>query len=103
MPTLECLEERSRRILDRLDDLDERWQENYRAIQEALEKGNQKLVSRIDAVEKDVEAIKLKQAEADGKRSVALWLGSTILVVIGALANMLFVWFVGPHGPLTPK
>lgn len=93
MPTIECLDERTRQILDRIEDMDERLTKRF---DDTVKTTN----TRIALLESSVEKIKIDTAEANGKRTVAVWVGGMALALLGAVGNMILVWLVGPKGPL---
>lgn len=93
MPTLECLDERSKQTLSRLEDLDERLMRRFDSFEEGIGK-------RISAIEADVAQIKQERAREDGQKTVTLWVGGAVLAMLGAIGNMILVWILGPKGPL---
>ena len=97
MPTLECLDERSRAILARLDDMSEHFDANFKELRAASE-------ARLRAVEEDVYKLKLQRASDEGKQAVAIWIGGVALTalaaIFGAVGNIIYTWVIGPHGPL---
>lgn len=97
MPTLECLDERSRAILARLDDMSEHFDANFKELRAESS-------TRLRAIEEDVYELKLRMASDDGKRAAAVWIGGVALTalaaIFGAVGNILYTWIIGPHGPL---
>jgi hypothetical protein len=93
MPTLECLDERSKQILDRLKDMDDRIAQRLDSFEEGVGK-------RLSKVEEDLASIKQERAREDGQKTVTLWVGGAVLAMLGAIGNMLLVWILGPKGPL---
>jgi hypothetical protein len=93
MPTLECLDERSKQTLDRLNDLSEQLMRRFDSFEAGVGK-------RLSALESDVAVIKQERAREDGQKTVTLWVGGAVLAMLGAIGNMLLVWILGPKGPL---
>ena len=93
MPNLECLDERTKQILSRIDDMDERITRQFDAFQEGAH-------ARMVALEREIAAIKLSDARAEGQKTVTLWVGGLVLAIVGGIGNMLIVWVLGPKGPL---
>jgi hypothetical protein len=93
MPNLECLDERTKQILSRIDDMDLRITRRFDTFEDGARE-------RMVALEKEVSAIKISDARAEGQKTVTLWVGGLVLAVIGAIGNMLLVWLLGPKGPL---
>jgi hypothetical protein len=93
MPTLECLDERSKQILDRLKDMDDRIAQRLASFEEGVGK-------RLSKVEEDLASIKQERAREDGQKTVTLWVGGAVLAMLGAIGNMILVWILGPKGPL---
>lgn len=90
MPTLECLDERSVLILRRLEE-----------IKTDLEVRGEKLDKQLIALEQRVSKIELDLAGENGKKSVLVWVGGVVFALLGAIANMIWVWLAGPKGPLS--
>ena len=93
MPNLECLDERTKQILSRIDDMDLRITRRFDTFEEGAHE-------RMAALEKEVASIKISDARAEGQKTVTLWVGGLVLAVVGAIGNMLLVWVLGPKGPL---
>lgn len=93
MPTLECLDERSKQILSRIDDMDLRINRRFDSFEEGVGE-------RLKALEADIAIIKQENAREDGKKTVSLWVGGMVLAMLGAIGNMVLVWLLGPKGPL---
>ena len=101
MPTLECLDERSKAILDRLEQIDEKFSENFRDFRSTIEERNKIIDRRIDAVEADMLALKIQRAEEGGKRSMLVWMGGIALTafasIFGAIGNAVYSWVIRTH------
>ena len=93
MPNLECLDERTKQILSRIDDMDLRMSRRFDTFDETVG-------ARLSALDKDVAEIKISAAREDGQKTVTLWVGGLVLAIVGAIGNMLLVWILGPKGPL---
>lgn len=93
MPTLECLDERTKLILDRISSMDAKVTKRFDEFDSAFNE-------RLTRLEDDVDAIKLSSAREDGQKSVTLWVGGLVLAMLGAIGNMILVWLLGPKGPL---
>jgi hypothetical protein len=93
VPNLEYLDERTKQILSRLDDMDLRITRRFDAFDETVG-------ARLSELDKDVSEIKISAAREDGQKSVTLWVGGLVLAIVGAIGNMLLVWILGPRGPL---
>lgn len=98
MPTLECLDERTRAILTRLDQMDEKFSENFHSFRLAIEDRNKIIDKRLDEVEDEILKLKLQHAEESGKKSVMIWLGTVALTavasILGAVGNAVYNWWV---------
>jgi hypothetical protein len=100
MPTLECLDERSRLILERLNEIDERFVKGLGEVKFCVEERNRLLESRIESIENDIIQIKLQHAEENGKKSVFVWVGGIALTalasILGAVGNAVYSWIIRP-------
>ena len=105
MPTLECLDERSRAILQKLEEMDDRYSATHAEFRSSMQTVNKELTDRISKVEKDIAQMLLDDAHESGKKQGALWAGGIALAafsaVFGAVGNVLYTWFIGPNGPLS--
>ena len=93
MPNFECLDERTKQILSRIDDMDLRITRRFDTFEDGARE-------RMAALEKEVASIKISDAREEGQKTVTLWVGGLVLAIIGAIGNMLLVWLLGPKGPL---
>ena len=82
MPNLECLDERTKQILSRIDDMNLRMTRRFDAFEEGVHE-------RMTVLEKEVASIRISDARAEGQKTVTLWVGGLVLAVIGAIGNML--------------
>ena len=94
MPTLECLDERSRLILERINEMDAKVSEAFRDFRFAIEERNKLIEKRIDVVEADIEAIKIHQAEERGKKTVMIWFMTAVASILGAVGNAVYNWWL---------
>lgn len=104
MPTLECLDERSKNILDRLDSIEGQIKESHRQFLLALEHRDAQLTTDITEIRRDVDVLKLQRVAEEGTRKGAVWAGGLALTafaaIVGAVGNTIWAWAIGPHGPL---
>jgi hypothetical protein len=104
MPTLECLDERSKTIIKTLDDLSDKISAQYADLRTYVADRDEKIDERLKSIEKDVQDLKLSRAEDNGKRSVLILIGgfalTAISAIFGAVGNILYQWLTGPNGPI---
>ena len=104
MPTLECLDERTRIVKETLDDLSDKLTEQYRDIRLCIDERDKRIDMKLKQIEEDIQDLKLTRAEDRGKRSILIVLGGLALTAIsaifGAVGNILYQWATGPHGPI---
>lgn len=98
MPTLECLDERSKAILARLEQLDDSISKRFDTFQFAIEERNKIIDQRLSEIEDDILQLKLQHAEEHGKKSMLIWLGGVTLTalasILGAVGNAVYSWWV---------
>lgn len=98
MPTLECLDERSRLILDGQERMDKRFTSSFHELRLCIEEQNRLTTKRIDDLQEDIEEIKLKMAEDQGKKSMLMWVGGIALTafasIFGAIGNAVYSWVI---------
>lgn len=104
MPTLECLDERTRIVKETLDNLSDKLTEQYRDIRFCIEERDRKIDAKLKEIEEDIEDLKLSRAKDEGKRSILIVIGgfalTAISAIFGAIGNILYTWLTGPHGPI---
>src|SRR5512135_875926 len=100
MPTLECLDERTQRVLDKLDEMYELFTANHRQLKEMYVRRETAVDDRLSEMDKEIQQLKLIIAREDGRKSITMWIGGTVIAMGGALANTFLIWFLGPNGPL---
>ena len=104
MPTLECLDERTKIVKETLDDLSKKLTEQYKDIRFCIDERDRRMDAQLEKIEKDIQDLKESRAEDRGKRSVLILLGGLALTAIsaifGAIGNILYQWLTGPHGPI---
>ena len=104
MPTLECLDERSRAIIKTLDDLSETLTVQYKEIRFCIDERDKRIDVKLRQIEADIQDLKLTRAEDKGKRSILIFIGGLALTAIsaifGAVGNILYQWLTGPSGPI---
>lgn len=90
MPTLECLDERTKAILAKLEDMDERYG-----------KVHGELWSYLHELRTDIANIKEANARESGKQQGIIWAGGLALgvfsAVCGVVGNFIYTWFTTPH------
>lgn len=97
MPDISCLDERTKAILERITEMDERLTGTFGKQFDAID-------ARLKELDLEVQKLKLQFAVEDGRKSVTMWVGGMVLAMLGAVANMLLLWLLGPNGPLhSPK
>lgn len=114
MPTIECLDERSKAILSSINELKANFERHHAEFKEALEDMSKALEARIESHERDTDrrlnvvtqdilAIKLEHENERGRRSVLIWAGGIMLsgfsAVAGAIGNLAYTWLIerGQH------
>lgn len=117
MPTLECLDERSRAILAKLEDMDEHYKATHNEFREAMRENYNGLATRFESLKVDVDArltkneedikqIKTDKAYDEGRRSGLMLAGGVALsgfsAVCGAIGNVLWQWATSSRGPIGP-
>ena len=104
MPTLECLDERSRTIIKTLDDLSDKISIQHQEIRAYIEERDKSIDAKLKEIIEDVQDLKLSRAEDRGKRSILIFIGGIALTAIsaifGAVGNILYQWLTGPSGPI---
>ena len=104
MPTLECLDERSRTIIKTLDDLSDKISIQHQEIRAYIEERDKSIDAKLKEIIGDVQDLKLSRAEDKGKRSILIFIGGIALTAIsaifGAVGNILYQWLTGPSGPI---
>ncbi len=104
MPTLECLDERSRSILEQLKQMTGHFDSSLNSVRESLDARDSSLEQRLEKLEADILAIKLFHAQEDGKRSIILWVGGIAFMALssmfGAVGNIIYTWMTKPGGIL---
>lgn len=102
MPTMECLEERTRIILKTLDDLGSKITLQHQEIRLYIEARDKEFSAKLKEIEEDIEDLKLTRAEDHGKRSMLIFMGGIALAAIsgifGAIGNILYQWATSAHG-----
>lgn len=104
MPTLECLDERTRIVKETLDDLSNQLRNQYKDIRFCIEERDRRIDAQMEKIEKDIQDLKETRAEDRGKRSILIFIGGLALTAIsaifGAIGNILYQWLTGPSGPI---
>ena len=104
MPTLECLDERTKLVKETLDRLSETLTVQYKDIRLCIDERDRRMDAQLEKIEKDIQDLKESRAEDRGKRSILIVLGGIALTAIsaifGAVGNILYQWLTGPHGPI---
>lgn len=104
MPTLECLDERSRTIIKTLDDLSDKISIQHQEIRAYIEERDRSLDAKLKEIIDDVQDLKLTRAKDEGKQSILILVGGVALTAIsaifGAIGNILYQWLTGPSGPI---
>jgi predicted nuclease with TOPRIM domain len=100
MPTLECLDERTRRILDAVEDMKSDFTARFDSVDSAFSLRLSKLEADIRETKKDVIEIKLASSKQEGQKGVVIFVGGIILALLGAIGNMVLLWLLGPNGLL---
>ncbi|MFA7308410.1 MAG: hypothetical protein WC026_17265 [Hyphomicrobium sp.] len=100
MPTLECLDERTKRILDALEEMKSDFTVRFDSVDAAFSQRLTKLESEIKETKKDVIEIKLASSKQEGQKGVFIFVGGLVLAMLGAVGNMILLWLLGPNGLL---
>jgi hypothetical protein len=104
MPTLECLDERTKLVKETLDGLSSTLTEQYRDIRFCIDERDKRIDAKLRQIEEDIQDLKLTRAEDKGKRSILILIGGLALTAIsaifGAVGNILYQWLTGPSGPM---
>ncbi len=100
MPTLECLDERTQRVLDKLEEMYELFTTNHRQLKDMYLRREASVDEKFSEIENKIHALELVIAKEDGRKSITMWLGGAVIAMGGALANTFLIWFLGPNGPL---
>lgn len=103
MPTLECLDERTKIVKETLDDLSEKLTEQYKDIRFCIDERDRRIDAKLKQIEEDIQDLKLSRAEDKGKRSILIAIGGLALTAIsaifGAVGNILYQWLTSA-GPI---
>ena len=104
MPTLECLDERTKIVKETLDDLSNKLTDQYKDIRLCINERDRRMDAQLTQIEEDIKDLKLSRAEDRGKRSILVFIGGIALTAIsaifGAVGNILYQWLTGPSGPI---
>ena len=100
MPTLECLDERTKRILAAIEDMKHDFTARFDSVDSEFSLRLSHLESDIRETKKDIISIKISSSKEEGQKGVVIFIGGIVLTLLGAVGNMVIVWVLGPAGPL---
>lgn len=100
MPTLECLDERTKRILDAIEEMKADFTARFDTVDTIFSQRLAKLEAEVRETKKDVVEIKLTSSKQEGQKGVVIFVGGITLAMLGAIGNMVLLWLLGPNGLL---